>query len=191
MHPERKVRQCHGTGCTEPDINHSSFPPCSFGIPASFDALRIPRDAPLTHFQQYWTKGIPVVVTGLHACLQGDWTPAYFMERYGSQKVTLVDCETDSMQQSTVSDFFRNFDSSSGRQHILKLKVNHPLLPVIFSCSSLVAQDWPPQTHFRDEFPELFNAFMDAVPYGDNTRLDGVLNLAAHFPLNGVAPDLG
>jgi len=52
-------------------------------------------------------------------------------------------------------------------------------------------QDWPPQKHFRDEFPELYTAFMDAVPHPDLSRLDGVLNLAAHFPLNGVCPDLG
>lgn len=32
---------------------------------------------------------------------------------------------------------------------------------------------------------------MDAVPHPDLARLDGVLNLAAHFPRNGVAPDLG
>jgi lysine-specific demethylase 3 len=32
---------------------------------------------------------------------------------------------------------------------------------------------------------------MDAVPFGDVSRLDGVLNLASHFPINGVAPDLG
>jgi hypothetical protein len=32
---------------------------------------------------------------------------------------------------------------------------------------------------------------MDAVPYGDLSRLDGALNMAAHFPTNGVAPDLG
>jgi lysine-specific demethylase 3 len=52
-------------------------------------------------------------------------------------------------------------------------------------------QDWPPQSHFQDHFLELFDSFMDAVPFGDVSRLDGVLNLASHFPINGVAPDLG
>jgi hypothetical protein len=32
---------------------------------------------------------------------------------------------------------------------------------------------------------------MDSIPCPDLARLDGVLNLAAHYPLNGIGPDLG
>ena len=62
---------------------------------------------------------------------------------------------------------------------------------LLIPCVDIHRQDWPPQKHFRDEFPKLFGAFADAVPHGDVSRLDGVLNMAAHYPLNGVAPDLG
>lgn len=136
-------------------------------------------------------QGIPVVVTGVDAALQGDWAPQYFIERYGSQKVTLVDCETDCTQQSTVSDFFQGLRGTGDRRQILKLKVSLSIFNHQNSFRCHVSQDWPPQTHFRDGFPELFHAFMDAVPFGDLARLDGVLNMASHFPVKGVAPDLG
>jgi lysine-specific demethylase 3 len=32
---------------------------------------------------------------------------------------------------------------------------------------------------------------MMGVPFPDMTRLDGVLNMASHFPWNGISPDLG
>jgi hypothetical protein len=52
-------------------------------------------------------------------------------------------------------------------------------------------QDWPTQKLFSAQCPELFQDFQSFVPFGDVTRLDGILNVAAHFPSNGVAPDLG
>jgi hypothetical protein len=56
---------------------------------------------------------------------------------------------------------------------------------------SLLFQDWPPQKDFRVEFPELFDAFAKALPCRDLAALNGVLNMAAHLPKNGVIPDLG
>jgi hypothetical protein len=73
-------------------------------------------------FQRHWSQGIPVVVTNIQTKLQGNWAPEYFIERYGEQKVTLVNCETNSMLQSTVSDFFKNFNDAGDRKQILKLK---------------------------------------------------------------------
>jgi lysine-specific demethylase 3 len=40
-------------------------------------------------------------------------------------------------------------------------------------------------------FPDLFADFENSIPFPDLTRLDGVLNLAVHFPWNGIVPDLG
>lgn len=53
-------------------------------------------------------------------------------------------------------------------------------------------QDWPPQRHFRTEFPQLFEAFASGCPCPDLTRYNGILNLASHYPTNSaVVPDLG
>ncbi|GBE89655.1 hypothetical protein SCP_1603190 [Sparassis crispa] len=127
----------------------------------------------LSMFQEPWSHGVPVVVTHIDSVFQGNWGPAYFIESYGSRPVVVQDCETETTRNTTVKDFFMNFGISDRRSSILKLK------------------DWPPQKAFSTEFPELFKAFIDAVPCPDLARLDGVLNLAAHFPLNGLAPDLG
>lgn len=56
-----------------------------------------------------------------------------------------------------------------------------------------VVQDWPPKEDFAKEFPELYQDFANAVPIPNYTRRDGVLNVAAHFPINpgAVSPDLG
>jgi lysine-specific demethylase 3 len=52
-------------------------------------------------------------------------------------------------------------------------------------------QDWPPTEMFADSFPQLFADFNGGVPIPNVTRFDGVLNLAAHFAVNGNKPDLG
>jgi hypothetical protein len=98
------------------------IPQPNVGARALCDVPKLGRHARLSVFQQHWSQGIPVVVTNVQTTLQGNWTPEYFIERYGEQKVTLVDCETDSMLQATVSDFFKNFNDVGDRKQILKLK---------------------------------------------------------------------
>lgn len=39
--------------------------------------------------------------------------------------------------------------------------------------------------------PELYDAFMQILPFPEITRIDGLLNPGIHFPKNGVIPDLG
>jgi hypothetical protein len=57
--------------------------------------------------------------------------------------------------------------------------------------SGAISQDWPPEKDFSTEFPEFNEAFNLVIPFPDLTRWNGVLNLASHFPLNGISPDLG
>lgn len=52
-------------------------------------------------------------------------------------------------------------------------------------------KDWPPSADFKTTFPELYQDFSQAVPIPNYVRRDGTLNIASHFPLNGLAPDLG
>jgi hypothetical protein len=54
-----------------------------------------------------------------------------------------------------------------------------------------LSKDWPSTSEFKQEFPELFNDFSESVPIPNYTRRDGVLNVAAHFPSNAIAPDIG
>jgi [histone H3]-dimethyl-L-lysine9 demethylase len=57
--------------------------------------------------------------------------------------------------------------------------------------ASHLYQDWPPSDEFKNVFPDLYEEFHQILPMRQYTGRDGVLNLAAHFPLNAVAPDVG
>jgi [histone H3]-dimethyl-L-lysine9 demethylase len=74
-------------------------------------------------FQQSLAYGKPLVITGLQHRIQGTWNPEYFVGQYGSQKITLIDCETESELKSTVADFFRDFGVVRPDKRIVKLKV--------------------------------------------------------------------
>jgi hypothetical protein len=64
-------------------------------------------------------------------------------------------------------------------------------LSLAATTDSAITKDWPPQQDFAKEFPELYEDFKTSIPCEDWTRLDGVLNVAVHFPWNGICPDLG
>jgi hypothetical protein len=116
------------------------------------EAPRLSRDAPFSEFQKYWSQGIPVVVTGVHTNLQGDWGPQYFIERYGTQRVTLVDCETDNTQQTTVSHFFQNFHCAGDRRQILKLKVTFSVFTALRLTSIIFYRTGPHRLTFGTNF---------------------------------------
>ena len=79
------------------------------------------EDIDISAFQHHLSLGVPVVITDVN--IQGYWGPEYFIERYGRHIVTIVDCETDTNEVSTVAKFFAQFGV---RVKIMKLKV-HPL----------------------------------------------------------------
>ncbi|KZT26000.1 hypothetical protein NEOLEDRAFT_1050237, partial [Neolentinus lepideus HHB14362 ss-1] len=124
-------------------------------------------------FRSFWSKGQPILVKNVLHNMQGIWSPKYFTDTYGSDAVSVVDCETNHSSRTTVRDFFQDFELGICDGNALKLK------------------DWPPDTEFSTKFPQLYKAFIDALPVPDFTRPDGICNLTAHFPLNGVVPDLG
>lgn len=140
----------------------------------SHDTLRF-ADSQLTDdlFRSVWTKGEPLVVTGLQQKFRIQWTPQYFTSKYGTQSCLILECQTDQNKRVTVGEFFSWFGKYEGRRDCWKLK------------------DWPPTTDFRTSFPELYDDFGNATPVPNYVRRDGVLNLASHFPSNTVAPDLG
>ncbi|KAI0058397.1 Clavaminate synthase-like protein [Artomyces pyxidatus] len=126
----------------------------------------------LSNFASVWARGEPLVVTD--CVLQGRWTPEDLSRRHGTTKVKIVDCQTNSQTNSTLSQFFETFAEDPATRHtILKLK------------------DWPPNDRLEDVLPDLYRAFEKGVPFPDYTTADGIYNLASHFPHHGVRPDLG
>ena len=152
-------------------------------MPPTNDAPRLFRTTPVEEFQAFWSQGVPIVVTGVGSHLQGSWTSEYFINRFGEHTINLVDCDTELTQQSTVADIFTDFGKDCGHSQVLELTVS-----VFILCYS----SWDcPKCRSQDESPELFKSFWDIIPFEDFSRLDGALNMAAHFPVNSVAPDLG
>jgi lysine-specific demethylase 3 len=107
--------------------------------------------------------------------------------------VTLVDCETGKMRQSTVADFFGSFGKPEGRTKIEKVKVRLSPLPGISLAHGAepLQQDWPPSEFLADVLPQLCTDFAKSLPCPAMACLDGALNYTSHFPLNAVGPDLG
>jgi hypothetical protein len=147
----------------------------------------------ISDFLHDWSRGLPVVIANV--LLQGTWDPQYFIDAFGEEGATIVNCETGQTKKIYVKEYFGWFLNPDERTGIWKLKVGCPwsfytiiFQHIIFACC---VQDWPPQQDFQGLFPELFAAFCDAVPCPDMARLNGALNLAAHLPINGPFADLG
>lgn len=109
-------------------------------------------------FDELWSKGEPIVVGGVNVYVGGgggrrrreegekmgkegeEWGPEKFIERFGEEQCSVVDCQSDTPLVSTVGAFFAAFGESVGkpweregedgkrkekkRQGILKLKVS-------------------------------------------------------------------
>ena len=144
-----------------------------------------------SELEGYLCQGIPVVVTDIE--IQGEYGPSYFQERFAEKPVVLENCETGQQKRSTVSKFFETFGKPLLRDSkgIWKLKVC--VLSYVFMPANRfnsVCQDWPPQKDFCTEFPALFELFKYLVaPHV--AHHNGVLNYVAHFPENGIMPDVG
>ncbi|GAA5958554.1 hypothetical protein JCM3765_006672 [Sporobolomyces pararoseus] len=129
----------------------------------------------LDFFRSIWSRGEAFVVDiDLTDVSTINWSPEYFVEKFGTQEVTIgsnlpgVPDHTE-----TVGEFFRRFGQSGKDRKSEKIK------------------DWPPSTDFRQDFPELWQDFNQMLPIGAVTRRDGVLNISTHTPKNANPPDLG
>jgi [histone H3]-dimethyl-L-lysine9 demethylase len=74
-------------------------------------------------FRYLWARGSPVVVHGLLSKMEGMWTPDFFVEKYGNQECSVVDCQSDASKKTTVGKFFSTFGKYNGRKEVWKLKV--------------------------------------------------------------------
>ena len=137
---------------------------------------------PLESFQERWRQGHPVVMGGLHQRLRRKWGPAGFLQRFGAEKVQMVDCrDGKSVHWLTLAHFFAGYSHPWSRGRC----------PDTFRRMMLKLKDWPPDQDFRAKMPEYFDDLMAALPYPQYTQRDGILNLAKYFPRQFVPPDLG
>jgi hypothetical protein len=66
-------------------------------------------------FQEILLRAKPLVVNNVHHIMQGEWTPEYFVQRFGSQEVMITDCETNYDYSSTISEASACNDLGLGR----------------------------------------------------------------------------
>jgi lysine-specific demethylase 3 len=82
-------------------------------------------DAELTDdvFRAVWSRGEPIVVTGILPKFKVSWEPDYFIEKYNSQNCLIIECRTDVNKRVTVGEFFSWFGKYEERTDCWKLKV--------------------------------------------------------------------
>ncbi|EGF99620.1 uncharacterized protein MELLADRAFT_94186 [Melampsora larici-populina 98AG31] len=127
-------------------------------------------------FDQIWSSGIALVVTGMKNRMKKDWVPDYLQTTYGEEQCEMLDSNLPHRDpvKTKVGDFFEKFeDMNSQDTTVWKLR------------------DWPPEADFKIRFPELFEDFQRALPISELTNRNGFKNLAAHFPKNANVPDIG
>ena len=77
------------------------------------------------HFDAALAAGVPLCIEDTHLCLQGEWNPRAFIEKYGSLVVYPIDCLTGELAPGewTVERYFNVLMSGDTSFGILKLKV--------------------------------------------------------------------
>ncbi len=97
---------------------------CGEAIPShdttTFSHIRLTEEV----FRELWSTGDPLVVTGVLEKFQVQWTPEYFRSNYGHQRCTIVECQSETMKEVTVDQFFSWFGNYENRSKAnWKLKV--------------------------------------------------------------------
>ena len=75
-------------------------------------------------FRSHWMKGEPLVVNDVLSKFRIEWTPEYFIEKYGGQNCLIIECQTEENKRTSVAEFFKDFGKYEGRKSCWKLKVN-------------------------------------------------------------------
>jgi len=152
----------------------------------------------LAWFQTYWRMGVPgipysyffiythtnlkklVVITACNENLKLKWTPEEFMEKCGVEKHDMIDCRDGTrVDQLTVADFFAGYLAYDKRPMDKTAKMR------------LKLKDYPAGEDFSTKLPEHFTDLMQALPYSEYVRPDGILNLISALPAEYNKPDLG
>ncbi|CAO3622127.1 unnamed protein product [Cunninghamella echinulata] len=127
-------------------------------------------------FQLHWKTGKPVIVKDCLSKSDINWTPDYFCTNYGNENIEAINCHNlKDVKEMTVNDFFKNYSLESQDQHAPILKI----------------KDWPSQSDFKEQFPQLYDDFKKIVPASDYSTPDGKFNLSNRLPSSYLKPDLG
>ncbi|XP_063949289.1 lysine-specific demethylase JMJ26-like [Daucus carota subsp. sativus] len=134
------------------------------------------------HFQAHWSKGEPVIVTGVLDSTYGlSWEPMVMsraMHDKSHTRVTVLNCLNWCKEEYSLSSFFKGYTEGkldlSGWPQMLKLN------------------DWPPSGSFEDHLPRHNVEFLSALPFKEYTHpQSGYLNLAIKLPECHLKPDTG
>ncbi|KAG6827209.1 hypothetical protein H0H93_015772, partial [Arthromyces matolae] len=69
----------------------------------------VPTELTPETFPGLWKRGEPLVVVGLLERFKLQWTPEYFIEKYGDKACLVIECQTEVNRKVTVGDFFKCF----------------------------------------------------------------------------------
>jgi lysine-specific demethylase 3 len=117
------------SGIDIPEISEPAYTPPHLSETTSSTpshVLRRIRDEALTSavFYKIWSRGEPFVVTNVLHKFNLQWTPEYFIEKYGKESCLIIECQSDTNKRVTVEQFFGKFGSYEGRKESWKLKVS-------------------------------------------------------------------
>ncbi|KAJ2803406.1 hypothetical protein H4R20_002910 [Coemansia guatemalensis] len=149
-------------------------------------------------FSRLWSRGQVVVVRGLLQKLRAElWQPEWWIRNFGYELVRVLDCARAAApvagDEWPLRDFFRLFDNDDRHAELFGTDASAAWDARASQVRGgiLKLKDWPPAEDFHRRLPEHFKAFVDAIPFPEYTRRDGVFNLAARLPATAVPPDLG
>jgi len=100
-------------------IYRAQIIPASYYDPPSIDSPSYTHPS----FASLWKKGLPLLVKGVLPRFKLDWSPEYFVNKYGDQSCLIVECQTDTNKKVSVKEFFDWFGKYEGRKECWKLKV--------------------------------------------------------------------
>lgn len=84
------------------------------------------KDIKPSTYGEYCGRGIPLVVTSVP--FQGRWSPEDIVQRYGHHAVSIEDCDSGKVVQSTAGEYFKEFgkmSESSSKKSARKVKVRN------------------------------------------------------------------
>lgn len=119
----------------------------------------------------------------------GTYDPNYFNNKFHGHPCYIHYVNLGKIEQTTIENFFHTFGDPHPSEARVKLKASFAILSWIslhkFSAGLATGGSFP------DWIWELFEVFIDTVPFLATMSLNGARNLAAHFPTNAIPPDLG
>ncbi|KAJ2910916.1 hypothetical protein GGI21_000378 [Coemansia aciculifera] len=159
-----------------------------------------PDELTTAEFSYLWQQGRVIVVRGLLDDLDSKiWKPEWWIENFGDEEVSILDCAQDAKPVGggnwPLRNFYRLFDGSDKyAEHFTAPDTGPDQWEEHRACvrdGILKLKDWPPTEDFEKRLPSHFLNFMASLPFKDYTQRKGKFNLVNRLPAKFVPPDLG